>query len=161
MTTLPNGQILPPAPGLYTPPTQHLEGSPLEAAATKTIAANAAQAKAFHDLGGGQKGGKRRMRGGGPNATIPSLPEAGTIPGVSHASVHLAGVDNLNQIRASAVGDSLSHAAPYTPHAGGKRTRRKANGRRNKRTRCGRNHKHTSHCRRSRSRLLRLTRKAK
>jgi hypothetical protein len=160
MTTLPNGQILPPAPGLYTPPTQRIEGSALEAAATKTIAANAAQAKAFHDLGGGQKGG-RRMRGGGPNATIPSLPEAGTIPGVSHAGVHLAGVDNLNQIRASAVGDSLSNAAPYTPRTGGKRTRRKANGRRNKRTRCRRDHKHTSNCRRSRGRVLRLTRKAK
>ncbi len=101
------------------------------------------------------------MRGGGPNATIPSLPEAGTIPGVSHAGVHLAGVDNLNQIRASAVGDSLSNAAPYTPRMGGKRTRRKANGRRNKRTRCRRDHKHTSHCRGSRGRLLRLTRKAK
>ena len=159
MTTLPNGQILLPAPALSTPPTQRMEGSAIEAAATKSISSNAAQAKAFHDLGGGQKGG--RMRGGNLNASITSLPEAGTIPGVSHANVHLAGVNNLNQIRASAVGDSLSKAAPYTPAKGGKRTRRKANGRRNKRTRCRRNHKHTSHCGGSRGRVLRFTRKTK
>jgi hypothetical protein len=68
------------------------------------------------------------MRGGvapvNMNAQIPSLPEGGTIPGVSHAQNHLKAVDNLNQIRASAAGDSLINAQPKQ-HGGSSKKKRK------------------------------------
>jgi len=159
MTTLPSGQIiLPPVP-LHTPTAQNIEGSAIEAAAQRTAATNAAAAAAFKSLGGGQKGG-RRMRGGADhlNASIPILPSANSIPGVSHEDVHLKNVDNLNQIRASATGDKLSQAAPYK--VGGKRTRRKANGRGHKRTNRRRNNKSSTNNRRRSNRVLRHGRKA-
>jgi len=158
MTTLPSGQIiLPPVP-LHTPKAQNIEGSAIEAASQRTMASNAAQAAAFKSLGGGQKGG--RMRGGAPtlNASIPFLPSANSIPGVSHEDVHLNNVNNLNQIRASATGDKLSNAAPYK--VGGKRTRRKANGRGNKRTHSRRNNKSSANHRGRGRRVLRRSRKA-
>jgi hypothetical protein len=159
MTTLPSGQIiLPPVP-LHKPSAQNIEGSAIEAASQKTIASNAAQAAAFKSLGAGQKGG-RRMRGGAPNlnASIPFLPSANSIPGVSHEDVHLNNVNNLNQIRASATGDKLSQAAPYK--VGGKRTRRKANGRGNKRTHSRRNNKSSANNRGRGRRVLGRSRKA-
>ena len=85
-------------------------------------------------MGAGQKGG-RRLRGGATlNAPSSLLPSAGSIPGVDPTNTHIAAVDNLNAIRAAAVGDKLHNAAPYYPKSGGKRTKRKANGRRRHRT---------------------------
>lgn len=153
MTTLPSGQIiLPPVP-LHRPAAQNIEGSAIEAASQKTIASNAAQAAAFKSLGAGQKGGAPSL-----NASIPFLPSANSIPGVSHENVHLNNVNNLNQIRASATGDKLSNAAPYK--VGGKRTRRKANGRGNKRTHSRRNNKSSANNRGRGRRVLRRSRKA-
>lgn len=157
MTTLPNGQIIPAPVALHTPTTQNIEGSAIEAAATRTTASNAAQVAAFKSLGAGQKGGKR-YRGGAAhlNASIPFLPSAGSIPGISHEQNHLDGVNNLNQLRASATGDKLSGAAPY--QAGGKRTRRKANGRGHKRTHRRRNNKSSANNRRRSRRVLKRSR---
>jgi len=170
MTTLPSGQIIPLQPALRLPPVQHLQGSALEAASTKTLASNAALADTAAKLGAGQKGSSRKKlrKGGSQNlhASIPSVPESGTIPGVSHANNHLANVNNLNQLVADRTGDALMNAQPYdpTPTKGGRRTKRyrKAkNGRSNKRTHRRGNRKSSSHRRRSRGSVLRSMAKSK
>jgi len=169
MTTLASGQIIPAAPALHTPPVQDLQGSPLEAASKTTLDSNAKLAETAKAMGAGQKGSgrRRKMRGGeNLNAHIPSVPEAGTIRGVSHAQNHLTNVNNLNQIRASASGDKLMNAQPYdpTPTKGGRRTKRhrKAkNGRRNNRTHRRGNRKSTSRGGRSRRSVLRRLAKSK
>jgi hypothetical protein len=134
---------------MYTPPTQRLEGSPLEAASKVTLDANAKLAAAARAMGAGQKGSSRKKRGGAEslNASIPKIPEAGTIPGVSFANNHVAMVDLKNQLAANATGDKLYDQQPYTP-AGGRRTKRKSkakNGRRSKRTHRGRSRKSSHH----------------
>lgn len=158
MTSLPNtvtgtGQIIvnqAPAPHLGF--TQQITGTPIDAAANKTLAAHAQQVATAKAMGAGQKGSsrKRRMRGGTNwNASIPSVPEAGTIPGVSHAQNHLDAVNNLNQIRADKVYDGLHNATPKA--VGGKRSRKvKKNGRSHKRTHRRKHRKHASRNRRTR-----------
>ncbi len=163
MTSLPNtvtsnGQIIvTQGPPLHTGFTQNITGTPIDAAASKTLAANAQQVAAAKSLGAGQKGAsrkrrgkKRRMRGGvNLNASIPSIPEAGTIPGVSHAQNHLDAVNNLNQIRADKVYDGLHNATPRS--VGGKRSRKvKKNGRSHKRTHRRKHGKHVTRHRRTR-----------
>jgi hypothetical protein len=116
-TVGPNGQIIVNSgPPLHTGFVQNIHGSPLEAAAAKTLAAQANQVAAAKALGAGQKGAsrkRRRMRGGvNLTANIPSIPEAGTIQGVSHAQNHLNAINNLNQIRADQVYDGLVNATP-------------------------------------------------
>ena len=116
-TVGPNGQIIVNSgPPLHTGFVQHIQGSPIEAAAAKTLAAQQSQIAAAKALGAGQKGAsrrRRRMRGGvNLTANIPSIPEAGTIPGVSHAQNHLNAVNNLNQLRADQVYDGLTNATP-------------------------------------------------
>ena len=140
-TTLPNGQILPPPTAMYTPPTQNVQGGPLNAAADKTIEANHKQAEIAAKMGAGQKGSGRRRkfrRGGSSNLNAPAslLPTAGSIPGVDPTDTHIRAVDIHNKIVADAAGDKLSTAAPYYPaKTGGKRTKRKSkHGRRNNRT---------------------------
>ena len=117
-TVGPNGQIIVNSgPPLHTGFVQNIQGSPLEAAAAKTLAAQANQVAAAKALGAGQKGAsrkrRRRMRGGvNLTANIPYIPEAGTIQGVSHAQNHLNAINNLNQIRADQVYDGLVNATP-------------------------------------------------
>jgi hypothetical protein len=172
MTTLPSGQIIPQAPALHVPQVQDIEGGMLEAASSKTLAANSKLAETAKAMGAGQKGSGRRRkikRGGATqnlNIHSPMLPSAGTIRGVSVDNVHKSGVDNLNQIRASASGDKLLNAQPYdpTPTKGGRRTKRhrKAkNGRSNKRTHRRGNRKSSHRSGRSRSTLLRSMAKNK
>ena len=159
---------------MYTPPVQDLQGSALEAASSKTIASNAALAATAKAMGAGQKGsarrrtlklkGKRKLhvkKGGAENlnAQAVNLPEAGTIKGVSAMQNHLTNVNNLNQIRASAVYDKLGSSQPYdpTPATGGKRTKRKhtqKHGRRNNRTHRRGNRKSSSRSRGSRRSVL-------
>lgn len=158
MTSLPNtvtpsGQIIiNSGPPLHTGFTQNITGTPIDAAASKTLAAHAQQVATAKAMGAGQKGSsrKRRMRGGvNLNASIPSLPEAGTIPGVSHAQNHLDAVNNLNDIRAAKVYDGLHNATPRA--VGGKRSRKvKKHGRSNKRTNRRKHRKHATRNRRSR-----------
>jgi hypothetical protein len=142
-------------PPLHTGFTQQITGTPIDAAAAKTLAANARQVATAKSMGAGQKGAsrrhkKRRMRGGvNLNASIPSVPEAGSIPGVSHAQNHLDAVNNLNQIRADKVYDGLHNATPRS--MGGKRSRKvKKNGRSHKRTNRRKHRKHVTRNRRSR-----------
>jgi hypothetical protein len=162
MTSLPNtvtssGQIIVNSgPPLHTGFTQQITGTPIDAAASKTLAAHAQQVAAAKSLGAGQKGASRRrkrMRGGvNLNASIPSVPEAGTIAGVSHAQNHLDAVNNLNQIRADKVYDGLHNATPRS--VGGKRSRKvKKNGRSNKRTNRRKHGKHATRNRRARNLL--------
>ena len=160
-TTGADGTIYPDPPALHKPPTQTITGSAVDAGAAKNAAATAAQASAAKSLGAGQHGSSRRrrrrkMRGGvapvNMNAQIPSLPEGGTIPGVSHAQNHLDAVNNLNQIRASAGGDSLINAQPKQ-HGGSSKKKRKTkrNGRHSKRNnRGGRSRRSTRRRRNSR-----------
>lgn len=158
MTSLPNtvttsGQILVNSgPPLHTGFTQNITGTPIDAAAAKTLAAHAQQVATAKAMGAGQKGSsrKRRMRGGtNLNASIPSIPEAGTIPGVSHVQNHLDAVNNLNQIRADQVYDGLHNATPRA--VGGKRSRKvKKHGRSHKRTHRRKHRKHASRHRRTR-----------
>lgn len=164
--TLANGQIIPAPAPLHTPPVQDLEGSALEAASKKTLESNAKLAETAKSMGAGQKGAGRRRktakRGGAENlnAKIPSLPEAGTIRGVSHAQNHLDNVNNLNQIRMDAIGDKLMNAQPYDPNpvSGGSRTKRhrkaKKDGRGHKRTHRRRGGRVTHRSRRSRRSVL-------
>lgn len=164
MTTLPSGQIVPHAPAMKFPGVQRIEGSALEAASSKTISANAKLAETARSMGAGQKGGKR---GGAENlnAHIPSIPEAGTISGVSHSAVHLKNADNLNQLIADRTGDALKNAPAFdpTPTKGGRRTKRhrKVNGRSNKRTHRRRNRKPAHRSGRRRSSLLKSMAKRK
>jgi hypothetical protein len=148
---------------MYIPGVQNIEGGALEAASAKTLAANAQMAQAAKSLGVGQKGAgrrKRKMRGGAApnlNAHAPVIPEAGTVPGVSAMGNHLKNVDNLNQLRASAVGDKLGGLQPYSVGGGSRRTKRyrKAkNGRSRKRTHRRGNSRSTHRSRRSRRVLL-------
>lgn len=159
MTSLPNtvtstGQIIVNSgPPLHTGFTQNITGSPIDAAANKTLAAHAQQVATAKSMGAGQKGSsrRRRMRGGvNLNASIPSIPEAGTIPGVSHAQNHLNAVNNLNQIRHDQVYDGLHNATPMK--MGGKRSRKvKKNGRSNNRTHKRKYRKSSSRHRRTRN----------
>jgi len=170
MPVQPNGQMILPAPAMVIPPLQNIQGSALTAASERTIASNAQLAETAAKLGAGQKGsGRRKVKRGGAalnlNAHLPNLPEAGTIPGVSAANVHLRGVNNFNQIRAGAMYDKLGNAQPYdpTPTTGGRRTKRhrKTNGRRSNRTYRRGNRKSSNHSRRSRSSLLKSMAKRK
>jgi hypothetical protein len=117
-TTGPNGQIIAAAgPPLHTPAAQTITGGPINAAAAKTMAAQAQQVEAAKALGAGQKGSsrrRRRHRGGASNlnASIPFMPTANSIPGVSAENNHLNSVNNLNQIRADKVYDALQNAPP-------------------------------------------------
>jgi hypothetical protein len=122
MTTLPstvgpNGQIIVnQPPTIETGPQQAMTGSPIDAAASKTLTANANQIAAAKSLGAGQKGSSRRRRRhrGGSNmtASIATVPEAGTMKGVSYANNHINAINNLNQLRASGAYDSLTSAPP-------------------------------------------------
>jgi hypothetical protein len=116
-TVGPNGQIIiTSGPPLHTGFIQHMQGGPIDAAAAKTLAAQQSQVAAAKSLGAGQKGSSRRrrkIRGGvNLNANIPSLPEAHSIPGVSHAQNHINAINNLNQIRHDQVYDGLINATP-------------------------------------------------
>ena len=135
--------------------TQNITGSPIDAAAAKTMASQAQQAEAVKALGAGQKGASRRRRRfyRGGSEGIPKIPEGGTIPGVSFAGNHVKGVDTLNQLRADKVYDGLMNA-PAAKVGGFTKKRRgkskKRHGRRNNRTRRGHRNKHSTHIRRSR-----------
>jgi hypothetical protein len=159
MTSLPNtvtssGQIIVNSgPPLHTGFTQQITGTPIDAAANKTLAAYTQQVTTAKAMGAGQKGSsrkRRRMRGGvNLNASIPSIPEAGSIPGVSHVQNHLDAVNNLNQIRNDKVYDGLHNATPRS--MGGKRSRKvKKNGRSNKRTHRRKHRKYATRNRRTR-----------
>jgi len=162
MPTLPSGQIIPDAPALQFPGRQDIQGSALEAASAKTQAANAQLAATAKAMGAGQKGGAALNL----NASIPKIPEAGTIAGVSHAGVHLQNVNNLNQLRANSIGDKLMNAQPFdpTPTMGGRRTKRSRkakNGRSSKRTHRRRHSKPSSRGGRRRSSILKSMAKRK
>jgi hypothetical protein len=155
-TTLPNGQILPPPVAMYIPPAQSVPGGALNAAADKTVTARAQQIETAQKMGVGQKGGKRRFKGGAENlnAHASLLPSAGSIPGVDATNLHVENTDRLNAIRAAATGDKLANSAPYYPaKSGGKRTKRKSNGRRHHRTHRRGNRKSTGTRRRSHRRV--------
>jgi hypothetical protein len=158
-TTGPNGQMIASAgPTMYLPAAQNIEGGPLDAAANKTIASQAAQVEAAKALGAGQKGSSRRKRRGGAvpnlNASIPLIPTANSIPGVSVANTHLNAVNNLNQIRTDASYDSLINAQPRQVAGRRRKTVRKhkgrTNGRRSNRTHRRGNRKSSSRRRGSR-----------
>ncbi len=158
--TAPNGQIIATGgPPLVNGYTQRIEGSPLDAAAAKTLAAQASQVATSRSLGAGQKGSsrrRRRHRGGALNlnASIPSIPEAGTIKGVSHETNHLNAVNNLNQLRADKIYDGLINAPPIRLTGGTKkRSRKTKHGRRRNRTHRGKRNKHSSHRRRTHKRV--------
>ena len=156
-TVGPSGQIImTQAPTMITPPAQNMTGSPIDAAAAKTLSGQALQIAAAKSLGAGQKGaGRRRKRRGGANlnASIPSMPTAHSMPGVSADNVFMNATNNLNQLRASAAYDGLQNAPPMQvkggfrlldaesmypgsgTHVDTKRSRRtKKNGSRHKRT---------------------------
>jgi hypothetical protein len=111
-------------------------------------------------MGAGQKGGAENL-----NAHIPSIPEAGTIRGVSHDEVHLKNANNYNQLIADRTGDALKNSPAFdpTPTKGGRRTKRhrKVNGRSNKRTHRRRNRKPSHRGGRRRSSLLKSVAKRK
>lgn len=141
-------------PPLHIPPTQHVTGSFIDAASSKTLASQAQQVAAYKSLGAGTRGGKRRTKRGGAvnmNAQVPYLPEAGTIQGVSHETNHLTAVNNLNQIRADASYDSQIHGPAYQVAGKRRKTVRKSNGRRHKRSHRGHGRKSAHHRRGRRS----------
>jgi len=143
-------------PALHIPPTQNVTGSLIDAAASKTMAAQQTLANAVKSLGAGQKGaGKRRKtRKGGAvnlNAQVPMLPEAGTIKGVSHETNHINAVDTLNQIRADGIYDQHINAQPYQVAGRVRKTKRKSNGSRHHRTHRRKHRKSSTHRRRKHS----------
>jgi len=147
-----SGRIIPAQPTPFTGHTQTITGSPLEAAAATTLTQNATMAAAAKSLGVGQKGGRRKQRGGSNLAVhLPSLPQAGTIAGVSHENVHVAGVNNYNQMKADGAGDGLINATPVK--LGGNKTKRRAKNGRKFRTRRRRSVKSRNYSRKRRRSL--------
>jgi hypothetical protein len=140
-------------PPLKTPAIQNVQGGILNAATAKSGASRQEAADAYKNLGGGQKGG-RRMRGGSGPGNVPAspLPTAGSIPGVSHATVMQKIINNHNDIVTAGAYDKLGSAPPIK--LGGRRVKKrrstKKHGRRRNRTHRRRG-KRTSHIR-SRSR---------
>lgn len=145
-----NGRIIPDPVGPAHSPEQHITGSPLQAAVATTMADRAASIEAAHSLGAGQKAG-RRHRGGANEASVPKLPEAGTM-GTSFEKAFMGIHDLKAQLHADAAGDKLAHAPPVQVHGSGRKSRRKVNGIRHKRTHRRKHHRHTS--RRSRVRRV-------
>jgi len=132
----PNGQLtattLPPQ---KTPAVQAVEGGILNAATAKSVASNAKTAEIYKSLGAGQKGGKRKYRGGGGNVPASPLPTAGSIPGVSHQSVMQKIINNHNDIVTAGVYDKLGSAQPKLIGGSVKRRRStKKHGRKRNRT---------------------------
>jgi len=153
MTTLPNGQHIPLPPQLHIPQHSNITGSPIDAASSRTIAAQTTQAATSRSLGVGQKGsGKKRYKGGATaqnlNVVPPAIPTANSMNGISPIGNHIKSVNTLNQIRASGMFDGTSKMAPIQM-AGTKRKRR-TNGRRRYRTHRRRNSRSTHRRRRSR-----------
>ena len=118
MTSLPHsvgdgGRItITQGPTPFTGFQQNITGGPITAAANKTATSIAQQASHASKLGVTMRGSGRKG-GASMLANIPTVASANSIPGVSHDKVHIAGVDALNQARASAVYDNLAGATPY------------------------------------------------
>ena len=161
-TVTSNGQIImgdADLPPQHTGFMQNIKGGLLEASAAKTASSISAQASQARGLGVTMRGsGKRRKMKGGTDARIPIIPEAHSIPGVSHDNVHLKLIDTFNQLGADSVGDKLINATPYKVGGfrfretdeepfGGRKT--KKHGRRHKRTRGRRSRKHHNRSRRN------------
>jgi hypothetical protein len=150
----PNGALV--ATGLppqKTPAVQNAEGGIIGAATAKSVTSRQEAADAYKNLGGGQKGASRKMRGGSAPAHVPpsTLPTAGSIPGVSHEAVMQKIINNHNQLKADAAYDGLSNARPKL--IGGRVKRRrstKKHGRRRNGTRRRRSRRHSRIRRRSR-----------
>ena len=118
-TVGPTGQItFSQPPGVITPPSQNMTGSPIDAAASKTLSGQAMQVAAAKSLGAGQKGAsrkrRRRKQRGGQNltASIPSMPTANSMPDASFAKNFIESANNLNAIRAAGAYDGLQNAPP-------------------------------------------------
>ena len=147
---------------LHIPAAQNIQGGLIEAAGQKTVASQAAAAANFKNLGGGQKGGRRKTRKGKKSRRVKrggaqslnmaphNLPSANSVPGVNQDDVFKAGVDLKNQVTADKGYDHLRGATPLKlggfrlrgaedlyPGSGSEedtKGRRKVNGRRGKRT---------------------------
>jgi len=104
-------------PALSSGFTQNIEGGQLNAAVSKTQTGIATQASHVLASGAGIRGG-RRMRGGQITASVPIVPEANSIPGVSHAGVQQSLIQNVNQLKADRVYDGLASATPYKINGG-------------------------------------------
>ncbi len=123
MSNLPNtvdptsGKIIITAPPPNHPGfMQNITGGLIDAASSKTstsIAEQASHAKAFgvNMRGSGRK--RRFTMKGGQDAMIPTIPEAHSIPGISHTSVHMNAMNTLNQLKADGAYDNLLNATPY------------------------------------------------
>jgi hypothetical protein len=127
----------------HTGHQQNIEGGLVNHAAKLTIERTAQQAA--HAKAGGVT-----QRGGGA-LSIPSVPEGGTISGVSFGGNHKALIDNLNQINADKTYDHLAGTQPYK--IGGRKRRRKTkkHGRRITRKFMGSTRKLTRRIRRKRN----------
>ena len=122
MSNLPNtvdpttGKIIITAPPPNHPGfVQNITGGLIDAASAKTSASIAEQASHAKAFGVNMRGSGRRrfmMKGGQQDANIPMLPEAHSIPGVSHTSVHMNAMNTLNQLKADGAYDNLLNATP-------------------------------------------------
>jgi len=141
----PNGALIATSlPPQKTPAVQEVEGGILNAATAKSVQSNAKTAEIYKTLGAGQKGGKRKHRGGGANVPPSPLPTASSIPGVSPQSVTEKIINNHNQLTANASYDKLAHAAPRVVGGSVKRRRStKRHGRKRHRTHRRRSRRHS------------------
>ena len=129
-TVHPTGQIVATGlPSQHMGHTQNIQGGIINHSAAKTAASIKAQSAHASKAGVTMRGASRRRRHkGGAEIQIPSVPEGGTIPGVSFASNHASLVNGLNKINTGAVYDKLGSAQPYKV-SGGKRRRKTKHGR--------------------------------
>jgi hypothetical protein len=112
MSVQSNGMVV--ASGLpaeVSTPAANISGGLLNAAAAKTADSIKAQAAHAKEAGAGQKGGRKKFRGG--NLTIPPAAEGKTIPGVSFGANFKSLVETANQLKADAVYDNQAGAQPY------------------------------------------------
>jgi len=154
MPTAETGRIIPAQVSAHNEPAPAaIKGGLLEHVTGGVLANQAASAAAAKALGAGMKGGRRHKKFRGGGSLQPSiLPQAGTMPGISHATVKLHSGDNLAQLKAIGAGMKPSIAGATPVQLGGRKSyRKKSNGRRNSRNRRRSRTKRSNFSRRKRS----------
>ncbi len=132
LSTHPNGMnVATGLPQQFNGHQQNITGGLHNHAVQKTLESTKEQALHAKESGAGMRGGskktkKRRRRiKGGSAAHIPSVPEGGTIPGVSFGGNHMNLLNTLNQSKANQTYDGQINAQPYKVGGSRRKTRRK------------------------------------
>lgn len=129
LSTHSNGMIV--ANGLpqqFNGHQQNITGGLHNHAVQKTLESTKAQASHAKESGAGMRGGSKKRRRrikGGLAAHIPSVPEGGSISGVTFGGNHMNLLNTLNQSKANQTYDGQQNAQPYKVGGSRRKTKRK------------------------------------